>query len=217
MPSTVSECVTPSSPTSLLDQHSMNRYIPKFFCHFDDNLTANFDLPLKELLHIVSLIQIFIWQEFRPSSESFAIYQYYHVRPFPYCHPLLMKLPSVRPQSLPLVSPGSDNHHHNHRPSTMSTPETVYPSPESTSASLVESEHEKPVINPRPRPQCWEHGCNGREFSTFSNLLRHQRERAGTVTKAECPNCGAVFTRTTARNIHVGKCKRAGGSISNIH
>ncbi|KAJ5093861.1 hypothetical protein N7456_009722 [Penicillium angulare] len=64
----------------------------------------------------------------------------------------------------------------------------------------------------RPRPQCWDHGCNGREFSTFSNLLRHQREKSGVVAKAECPICGAVFTRTTARNIHVaqGKCKGAG-------
>lgn len=61
----------------------------------------------------------------------------------------------------------------------------------------------------RQRPQCWDHGCNGREFSTFSNLLRHQREKSGVVAKAECPVCQAVFTRTTARNIHVaqGKCK----------
>lgn len=35
------------------------------------------------------------------------------------------------------------------------------------------------VLNQRPKPQCWEHGCNGRQFSTFSNLLRHQREKSG--------------------------------------
>ncbi|TLD09839.1 hypothetical protein PspLS_12041 [Pyricularia sp. CBS 133598] len=29
----------------------------------------------------------------------------------------------------------------------------------------------------RPKPQCWEHGCNGSSFSTFSNLLRYQREK----------------------------------------
>ncbi|OAX82746.1 hypothetical protein ACJ72_02900 [Emergomyces africanus] len=65
------------------------------------------------------------------------------------------------------------------------------------------------VVNPRPKPQCWDHGCNGREFSTFSNLLRHQREKAGTAIKSECPHCGTVFTRTTARNGHLaqGKCK----------
>ncbi len=60
-----------------------------------------------------------------------------------------------------------------------------------------------------PRPQCWDHGCNGRQFSTFSNLLRHQRERTGVASKSYCPRCGAEFTRATARNGHVAhvKCK----------
>jgi hypothetical protein len=56
------------------------------------------------------------------------------------------------------------------------------------------------VVNSRPKPQCWDHGCNGRQFSTFSNLLRHQREKSGASQKSTCPRCGAVFTRTTARN-----------------
>lgn len=66
------------------------------------------------------------------------------------------------------------------------------------------------VVHSRPKPQCWEHGCNGRQFSTFSNLLRHQREKSGQATKASCPNCHAEFTRTTARNGHLlhDKCKR---------
>jgi len=78
------------------------------------------------------------------------------------------------------------------------------------------SDHRILPVSSRPRPQCWEHGCNGREFSTFSNLLRHQREKSGVVAKAECPICGAVFTRTTARNIHVaqGKCKAPEGESS---
>jgi hypothetical protein len=65
------------------------------------------------------------------------------------------------------------------------------------------------VLNTRPKPQCWEHGCNGRQFSTFSNLLRHQREKSGTAAKSYCPRCGAEFTRTTARNGHMAheKCK----------
>ncbi|KAJ5646794.1 hypothetical protein N7490_003166 [Penicillium lividum] len=83
----------------------------------------------------------------------------------------------------------------------------------SPSESVAGSDNERQVriVSSRPRPQCWDHGCNGREFSTFSNLLRHQREKSGVVAKAECPVCGAVFTRTTARNIHVaqGKCKGA--------
>ncbi len=66
------------------------------------------------------------------------------------------------------------------------------------------------VVHSRPKPQCWEHGCNGRQFSTFSNLLRHQREKSGQSAKSSCPNCGAEFTRTTARNGHMAheKCKQ---------
>ncbi|KAF2466722.1 uncharacterized protein BDR25DRAFT_74307 [Lindgomyces ingoldianus] len=65
------------------------------------------------------------------------------------------------------------------------------------------------IVGARPKPQCWEHGCNGRQFSTFSNLLRHQREKSGTAAKSYCPRCGAEFTRTTARNGHMAheKCK----------
>lgn len=65
------------------------------------------------------------------------------------------------------------------------------------------------VVQSRPKPQCWEHGCNGRQFSTFSNLLRHQREKSGVASKSMCPKCGAEFTRTTARNGHMAheKCK----------
>lgn len=66
------------------------------------------------------------------------------------------------------------------------------------------------VVQSRPKPRCWEHGCNGRQFSTFSNLLRHQREKSGQAAKATCPNCGAEFTRTTARYGHLlhDKCKQ---------
>ncbi|KAH7171142.1 hypothetical protein EDB81DRAFT_753559 [Dactylonectria macrodidyma] len=75
-------------------------------------------------------------------------------------------------------------------------------------ASSQEGGHVR-VVQSRPKPRCWEHGCNGRQFSTFSNLLRHQREKSGQAAKASCPNCGAEFTRTTARNGHLlhDKCK----------
>ena len=65
------------------------------------------------------------------------------------------------------------------------------------------------VMSSRPKPRCWDHGCNGRQFSTFSNLLRHQREKSGSAMKALCPYCGTEFTRSTARNGHMygGKCK----------
>lgn len=66
------------------------------------------------------------------------------------------------------------------------------------------------AVQSRPRPQCWEHGCKGRQFATFSNLLRHQREKDGQAIKASCPDCGAEFTRRTARNDHLihQKCKK---------
>ncbi|KAJ5162338.1 hypothetical protein N7492_007730 [Penicillium capsulatum] len=59
-------------------------------------------------------------------------------------------------------------------------------------------------------PICWDHGCNGKVFSSWSNLRRHQRERASQAPKCYCPRCGAHFSRTTARNQHLAKmsCKR---------
>jgi hypothetical protein len=62
------------------------------------------------------------------------------------------------------------------------------------------------VVHSRPKPQCWEHGCKGRQFSTFSNLLRHQREKSGVACISTCPHCGAEFTRTTLRNRHLATC-----------
>ncbi|KAK5698483.1 hypothetical protein LTR17_023626, partial [Elasticomyces elasticus] len=66
------------------------------------------------------------------------------------------------------------------------------------------------MLNQRPKPECWEHGCNGRRFSTSSNLLRHRREKLGTAPKYDCPKCGAEFTRATARNGHLAheKCMK---------
>ncbi|CAO1597203.1 hypothetical protein XANCAGTX0491_001022 [Xanthoria calcicola] len=106
---------------------------------------------------------------------------------------------------------------------------SLYPSPSnrlpsnvSTTGSYERSRQPSlaPSISPNPdetirilenprKPQCFDHGCNGRQFSTFSNLLRHQREKSGTASKSYCPRCGAEFTRTTARNGHMAhdKCK----------
>ncbi|CAI7661520.1 unnamed protein product [Penicillium manginii] len=112
---------------------------------------------------------------------------------------------------LPEAPPVPSSHHSSissHTSSMMHDP--IYSHDSANTASSKEQQLH--VSSSRPRPQCWDHGCNGREFSTFSNLLRHQREKSGVVAKAECSVCGAVFTRTTARNIHVaqGKCKGAG-------
>jgi hypothetical protein len=108
------------------------------------------------------------------------------------------------------------NGHHHYgagRPPSMSDPGMMYPVPQavlpSGNGTSQETSGHVRVVQSRPKPQCWEHGCNGRQFSTFSNLLRHQREKSGQAAKATCPNCGAEFTRTTARNGHLlhDKCK----------
>lgn len=122
---------------------------------------------------------------------------------------------SQHPYYLPDAPPVPSSHQSSISSHTSSMlHEPIYsPSSLNTTSSKEQQLH---VMSSRPRPQCWDHGCNGREFSTFSNLLRHQREKSGVVAKAECPVCGAVFTRTTARNIHVaqGKCKGAGRESS---
>jgi hypothetical protein len=88
--------------------------------------------------------------------------------------------------------------HYGRQPS-MPEPGMMYPVPpvlSGSNGSVPDNNHVR-VVQTRPKPQCWEHGCNGRQFSTFSNLLRHQREKSGQAAKATCPNCGAEFTRTT--------------------
>ncbi|EMR65114.1 hypothetical protein UCREL1_7924 [Eutypa lata UCREL1] len=118
------------------------------------------------------------------------------------------------PPSAPGLSP-----HYGSRGSSITDPGMMY-----QVTQVLPSGHGVPqdanhvrVVQTRPKPQCWEHGCNGRQFSTFSNLLRHQREKSGQAAKASCPNCGAEFTRTTARNGHMlhDKCKqRRNSSVS---
>ena len=38
------------------------------------------------------------------------------------------------------------------------------------------------TVDRMEKPRCFDHGCNGREFLTFSDLFQHQRERLGTAT-----------------------------------
>jgi hypothetical protein len=93
---------------------------------------------------------------------------------------------------------------------SMSVPSHPY---SASPVASVETAEGIRVLASRPKPQCFDHGCNGRQFSTFSNLLRHQREKSGSASKAVCPHCGTEFTRTTARNGHLygGKCKGRDG------
>ncbi len=67
-----------------------------------------------------------------------------------------------------------------------------------------------PVVVEAPSmPRCWDHGCNGRQFSTFSALLTHRREKSGHSTKSVCHRCGAEFTMKTALHGHLAQdqCK----------
>ena len=81
--------------------------------------------------------------------------------------------------------------------------------PGSQVSSIVKQGSPRFVELPR-RPQCWDHGCNGRQFSTFSDLLRHQREKHGILTKSTCYCCGVEFTRKSAHDEHRarGSCEQ---------
>ncbi|KAF2972358.1 hypothetical protein GQX73_g1352 [Xylaria multiplex] len=59
------------------------------------------------------------------------------------------------------------------------------------------------ALQTRPKPQCWEHGCNGRGFPTLSSLLLHQREMDRQAHNLSCPKCGAEFTEVTGRDYYL--------------
>ena len=117
--------------------------------------------------------------------------------------------PAFSPQESLYVPPSLPSNTQHSRSAQASVGSQMIQSSLPTPAPLESSREEFRGSAARPKPQCFEHGCNGREFSTFSNLLRHQRERSGNASKSVCPHCGTEFTRTTARNGHLtsGKCK----------
>ena len=131
-------------------------------------------------------------------------------------------LPSMQPSESLFPPPlGSNAGSHSWSSSSAASQLPSMPLPSSSSfspspASSMDTAEGIRVLTSRPKPQCYDHGCNGRQFSTFSNLLRHQREKSGSATKAVCPHCGTEFTRTTARNGHLygGKCKGIEGQGS---
>ncbi|KAL4995965.1 hypothetical protein BDV10DRAFT_122710 [Aspergillus recurvatus] len=58
------------------------------------------------------------------------------------------------------------------------------------------------ISDPDATIRCWDHGCEGRKFSSVGNYRRHLREKNGQAKVHPCPDCGRVFTRSTARNFH---------------
>ncbi|KAI0159754.1 hypothetical protein GGR57DRAFT_521018 [Xylariaceae sp. FL1272] len=84
------------------------------------------------------------------------------------------------------------------------------PSPGPSCRSMSESDvldntNTDGLVDNNEKPRCWDHGCNGREFSSKSNLMRHIKEKSGASNKCCCPLCGAIFTRSSARDTHLAK------------
>lgn len=81
-----------------------------------------------------------------------------------------------------------------------SQPSTTYDSNNEQWPTTKPSKQELPV-------QCWQHGCNGRSFSSLSNYRRHIRERS--KPPAMCQLCGQRFSRKGARDAHQAqqRCK----------
>jgi hypothetical protein len=60
---------------------------------------------------------------------------------------------------------------------------------------------------------CWKHGCEGKRFSTRGNLVRHCLERSKARYRYHCTQCGAEFSRSSARDKHITmrRCNRQRG------
>jgi hypothetical protein len=76
--------------------------------------------------------------------------------------------------------------------------------------SILGLQHETPyqVLSlSKVQPRCWEHGCDGRTFSSAENLRRHVREQSGS-NRVRCVHCSRTFTRKSNMKKHIweGKC-----------
>ncbi|KAI1269014.1 hypothetical protein F5Y18DRAFT_174474 [Xylariaceae sp. FL1019] len=93
-------------------------------------------------------------------------------------------------------------------PYSPTTPSDQSPDPSSQSMSesdVLDNTNTDGPVDSSEKPRCWDHGCNGREFSSKSNLMRHIKEKSGASNKCCCPLCGAIFTRSSARDTHLAK------------
>ena len=50
--------------------------------------------------------------------------------------------------------------------------------------------------------RCYDHGCQGRSFSTIGNYRRHMKEQNGGSPLFVCEICDKTFSRSTARRLH---------------
>jgi len=89
-------------------------------------------------------------------------------------------------------------------PNTVINPETVSSwAAEANTAEMMTGFYSRPTPAQGKQIVCYDHGCNGRPFSSISNLRRHQRERAGRTPLSFCCWCGAGFYRRWTRDHHV--------------
>lgn len=165
-----------------------------------------------------------------PSKHNDSDYTYYQNYEYP------QNTQYVLAQQVPVFSPGNTLQGPSHSPLSKCSPSSEPRTPPSHSMGCIEAHkislsplttvgnaympnhggQTSPVAShgghllSDQAPKCYEHGCNGRVFSTHSNLLRHVRERSGSALKSECPRCGARFTRKTAMTAHMrqNKCRQ---------
>lgn len=118
----------------------------------------------------------------------------------------------VRPNTRPSVITTSSAGVHDIDRTSAPSAAPSHTTDSSTSAELPCSASTSPVDEHADRPaiRCYDHGCDGRTFSSISNFRRHQRERAGQGPVCFCPRCGATFYRRWTRDHHVerGSCLR---------
>lgn len=113
-------------------------------------------------------------------------------------------------QSLPIAQSLSSSH-------TLPNDQNLASDRTNTTLSLPAEHNESPPTERVPVPPepsssraCFDHGCNGRVFSSRSNLLRHQRERTPFARLLVCPMCGTTFYRLWTRDQHIkgARCRR---------
>ncbi|KAL4985684.1 hypothetical protein BDW68DRAFT_189427 [Aspergillus falconensis] len=139
-----------------------------------------------------------------PSSWTLAPQAGYRMN-----EPSLSPAPEHRTVAVPPNGPNLNHASDPPRPARRGQPcgvGTAQPSPASPGQaqepSRLKAMSTESVSDPDATIRCWNHGCGGRKFSSVGNYRRHLREKNGQAKVHPCPDCGRVFTRSTARNFH---------------
>ncbi|MCJ1433247.1 Serine active site containing protein 1 [Xylographa pallens] len=153
-------------------------------------------------------------EQLRNTKEQGASHSYLHVGNHTQMQPMAMQVPV---QYLPPENNISHDVHHsmpsNSFPSVMSQYEALMTLPISSSMSYNSNKspllnatnrthHDEIIFDRRAKPQCFDHGCNGREFLTYNDLLEHQFEKSGTVTTTHSQRDYHQFIQTAACKVY---------------